>query len=291
VSSITLITTIYNRATYLARTIDSILAQTDPHFTLLLWDDGSTDHSPQIAQQYANQDPRIQLIRATHQGAAPALRAAIAHTQSAYIACIDSDDLLASTALAETRPILDQNPAIGMVFTNYQLIDPQGTPQGLGQRCQIPYSPTRLLTDFMTFHFRLIRRTAYDTAGGINPTFPAAIDYDLCLRLAEVTHIHHHPSTLYSYRIHPHSISTQKRQLQIDYAAEAIRQALVRRRLDDRYELIVQPPSQFILKPRHSPSANQEMDTTPHSSNPGDYTPHTTSTPPAAPASAATDNP
>ena len=53
-----LITTIYNRAIYLAGTIESIIAQTEPNFTLL-WDDSSTDHSTQIAQQYADKDPRI----------------------------------------------------------------------------------------------------------------------------------------------------------------------------------------------------------------------------------------
>ena len=248
-NSVSFIITVYNRSKFLSETIKSVLRQTDPDFTLIIWDDGSLDDSIQIAKFYAKQDLRIQVIEAAHEGASIALKDAISHTNSSYIGCIDSDDILAPNALAETRLILDQQPEVGMVYTNYRVIDVHGNCQGMGKRCQIPYSRTRLLTDFMTFHFRLIRRIAYDAAGGTNSNLLAAIDYDMCLRLSEVTQIYHHSNILYSYRTHPNSISTEKRQLQIDCAAQVVRQALKRRHLDSLFQLEIQAPSKFILKP------------------------------------------
>jgi hypothetical protein len=54
--------------------------------------------------------------------------------------------------------------------TIYEVIDAQGNSHGIGQRCHIPYSKERLLSDFMTFHFRLMRRSVYEQVGGIDPS-------------------------------------------------------------------------------------------------------------------------
>ncbi|WP_315889739.1 glycosyltransferase family 2 protein [Kovacikia minuta] len=77
-SPISLIVTVYNRAAYLPLTLDRILAQTQPNFELLIWDDGSTDNSLQIAQSYAFTDDRIRVISAPHQGISLSLKSAIA---------------------------------------------------------------------------------------------------------------------------------------------------------------------------------------------------------------------
>jgi GT2 family glycosyltransferase len=102
----------------------------------------------------------------------------------------------------------------------------------------------------MTFHFRLMRRSLYEKVGGIAPQFIYAQDYDLCLKLSEITDIHHLERPLYYYRNHPQSISQGKRVEQIGYAQQAINDAIMRRGLGDRYELDVQIIGQFALKPK-----------------------------------------
>jgi len=87
-----LVITSYNRDRYLAKAIESVLAQTYPHFELLIWDDRSTDASLDIACYYAQQDPRICVHAAPHHGIAPAIKAAIAHTTAPYLGWVDSDD-------------------------------------------------------------------------------------------------------------------------------------------------------------------------------------------------------
>ncbi len=245
---ISLVIPVYNRADYLPATIDSILAQTCSDFELLIWDDGSTDRSVEIACEYAQRDKRIRVVAAAHQRQAQALKRAIAQTTGPHIGIVDSDDLLAPTALEDTVAILNANPQVGLVYTDYEIIDAQGNNRGLGNRCQIPYSKERLLVDFMLFHFRLMRRSIYDQVGGIDATFDCAQDYDLCLKLSEVTGIYHLQKPLYLYRTHAQSISQQRRMEQILWAKRAIENALQRRNMTDDYELDVQISAQYTLK-------------------------------------------
>jgi filamentous hemagglutinin family protein len=239
----------YNREGYLAEAIASVLNQTWQDFELLVWDDGSTDNSLAVAQQYAKRDRRVRVVASTHQGIAAVPKAAIAESKGTYIGLLDNDDVLAPTVLAETIAILQQFPETGFVYTDYLDIDEKGNILSYGHRCQIPYSQERLLVDFMTFHFRLIRRSLYEQVGGINPFFGNAYDYDLCLKLSEVTQVRRIQKPLYFYRHHSQNVSKTRRQEQILHSQKAIAQALERRGLADDLQIDVElPEGRFILR-------------------------------------------
>ncbi|PXF60197.1 MAG: filamentous hemagglutinin [Deltaproteobacteria bacterium] len=240
----------YNRERYISQAIESVLAQTYTDFDLLVWDDGSTDKTAQIAIKYAKKDRRVRVAACDHRGAVKSLKAGVADTFGAYLCWVDSDDFLSPSALEETVAVLDGNPSVGMVYTDYQLIDTIGRIKGHGRRCRIPYSKDRLLLDFMTFHFRLIRRSVFEQTGGIDADFRCAEDYDLCMRLSEVTEIRHIQKPLYQYRVHPRSISHEMRLEQVHWSREAIANALKRRGLADRFEVDLQIRERFSLKRR-----------------------------------------
>lgn len=185
-----------------------------------------------------------------HQGRVLALQAAHAVASDEYVGWLDSDDKLALTALADTSAVLVKESEVGFVYTDYVVIDEFDTIKGLGSRCRIPYSKDRLLVDFMTFHFRLMRRDTFTAAGGIDTSIQVAIDYDLCLRLSEVTQVAQVAKELYFYRTHGETISHGRRVEQILASKEAISRALVRRGLSERYEIDVQIVGQFMLKHR-----------------------------------------
>jgi glycosyltransferase involved in cell wall biosynthesis len=257
---VSLVMPIYNRQDYLPTAIESIQAQTYPDWELILWDDQSTDRSLEIARHFSLQDARIRVVAAPHQGFSRSLESALGLARGTYLGWVDSDDRLCPAALAETVAILNQHPTIGMVYTDYDLIDIHNQVLGRGIRCAIPYSKNRLLVEFMTFHFRLMRRSVFEQAGGIDPSLDLVPDYDLCLRLAEVTPIHHLPQPLYEYRVHPHSMSHQQRLELIGNSKIAVERALQRRGLADTYALhveLVQSDgevlSQFSLRRKVSP--------------------------------------
>ncbi len=246
---VSLVITVYNREQYLGAAIESVLAQTYSDFELIVWDDGSTDRSLEIAQEYACRDRRVRVVAAPHAGRVPALQAAIAKTTGIYLGWVDSDDLLDPKALEETVAILNAHQSVGMVYTDYLDMDESGQMLGYGYRCQIPYSRERLLLDFMTFHFRLIRRSVFDRVGGIDDSLDYVEDYDLCLRLSEVTEVRHIRKPLYYYRHHEGSASQQWRIEQVLRSRAIIRKALKRRGLSDQWEIHIQfPEGRFVLR-------------------------------------------
>lgn len=90
---LSVIVPVYNTEDYLARCLESILCQTTRNLEILVVDDGSTDRSPEIAEKYAAQDPRIRLL--THpenRGLYHARITGVKASTGAYIAFVDSDD-------------------------------------------------------------------------------------------------------------------------------------------------------------------------------------------------------
>jgi GT2 family glycosyltransferase len=181
------------------------------------------------------------------------LKEAVADTFGPYLCWVDSDDMLEATALEETIAVLNSDPSIGMVYTDYRVIDANDAVKGYGRRCRIPYSKDRLLLDFMTFHFRLMRRSVYDQVGGIDDTLEPAEDYDLCLKLSEITEFKHLAKPLYRYRIHGQNLSQQQRIKQIECSKTAVSKALERRGLADRFELHVEIREKFTLRSKRQP--------------------------------------
>ncbi len=241
---------VYNRRDYVAEALDSILAQTFEDWELIVWDDGSTDGSSEIARGYAERDERVRYERWENRGMYFVLERALAEARGAYLGWVDSDDRLLPEALARTAAVLDGRSEVGMVYTDHVEINEAGAVLGKGRRCGIPYSANRLLRDFMTFHFRLIRREAFESAGGIDTSFNYAEDYDLCLRLSEVAEVVHLAEDHYAYRVHGDSISQGMRLGQIEGSATAVRKALRRRGLEDRYALDVELVPRFHIRKR-----------------------------------------
>ncbi len=251
---VSLVITAYNREQFLGAAIESVLAQTYPHLELVVWDDGSTDRTLDIAHAYASLDARVRVIAAPHQGRVRSLQGAIKQAQGAYLGWVDSDDRLAANALEATIAVLSEQPTVGMVYTDYWDMDAADRVLSYGQRCRIPYSKERLLLDFMTFHFRLLRRSVFDAVGGIDGSLDYVEDYDLCLRLSEVTAVHHLQQPLYYYRHHDRNASQEWRLEQVLRSQTVIQRALQRRGLDRQFELQVQMPAgRFRLRRKSRP--------------------------------------
>jgi rhamnosyltransferase len=239
--AVALVVPVFNRKEYLSEALESIKAQSFEDFELVIWDDGSTDGAGEIARAFAEQDSRFRYFRTKqNRGIPAALKSAIAKTSAPYFGWVDSDDILGQTALTKTKAVLDQLESVGCVYTKYQPIDAQGGLLEDERRASIPYSSRGLLTNFMAYHFRLIRRTVYDAVGGIDARFSFTPDYDLCLKLSEVSDFFHLPERLYSYRIHDKRASSLWRLEQIANAQLAVEEALERRGMAEDVRLEVE---------------------------------------------------
>lgn len=230
---IAIVITSYNREKFLRRAIESVLAQSHRDFKLLIWDDSSSDFSLEIAKSYLPSDSRVEVCAGIHSGASESLKKAIENAialyNPKYIAWVDSDDYLHPQALELMLPVMEACPNLGVIYSDYMAVDERGNELGISRSATIPYSKDRLLVDLMCHHFQIIRRTAYKTVGGIDTSFTYNHDYDLMLKLSEITHFSHFPQVLYYRRMHENSITGSQRNEQIAYSRTAIEKAIARR--------------------------------------------------------------
>jgi glycosyltransferase involved in cell wall biosynthesis len=89
---VSIIVTVYNKQGYLSTCINSLIAQTYNNLQIIIVDDGSTDESPQICNEYANADKRITVLHQANNGMCPARNAGLDVAEGEWIFIIDGDD-------------------------------------------------------------------------------------------------------------------------------------------------------------------------------------------------------
>lgn len=92
---------VYNVEKYLSACIESILCQSFNDYEIILVDDGSTDHSPEICDSYIQKDDRIKVIHKTNGGQSDARNVGLHLSIGEYVFFVDSDDLLYSNMALE----------------------------------------------------------------------------------------------------------------------------------------------------------------------------------------------
>lgn len=128
---VSIVTPVYNVDKYIAETINSVLVQTHQNFELLLVDNGSSDRSVEVCQQF--RDPRIRLLYQAQRGACAARNLGIREATGDYIAFLDGDDIWLPEKLAKHVQHLESNSQLGISFSRSAFIDEEGKPLGIYQ--------------------------------------------------------------------------------------------------------------------------------------------------------------
>jgi glycosyltransferase involved in cell wall biosynthesis len=226
----------YNAEKYLARTLESVLAQTFTAWELVVMDDGSSDGTRDIAEAYAAQDGRIRVVHQKNGGVAVARREGFARTLPTTEAVIflDNDDVWEPEALAAMTEVLEKNPdAIG-AYVLARYVDGQGMPIRVGEmekymRARRRVEDRRTVScqphDFTTFAVLaigqciptpgvlLMRRAAFERTGGFDQATAPSDDYDLCLALSRHGGLALVDQVLFGYRLHGANASDDKRSM------------------------------------------------------------------------------
>ena len=108
---ISVIMPVYNTSQYLRRSIESVLNQTFKDFELICINDGSTDNSLQILEEYATTDSRIKIINQENSGAGYSRNVGISRSTGKYLAFLDADDWYDENFLFDVYKAATENNA------------------------------------------------------------------------------------------------------------------------------------------------------------------------------------
>ena len=223
-----------NGALYLAEAIASILAQTLTSLELIVVDDGSTDRSAAIAQEAADRDRRVVVVRGDQRGLAPALNTGIAAARARYVARMDADDIASSSRLETQLRYLDAHEDCVALGCAIEIVDESAA--HIGWRT------------FATSHDRIIAALLVGASGMAHPTvvmrrdallevggydadrFPTE-DLDLWIKLSQIGRLANLEEVLFKYRRHEATVSVRHRSEQLALSADIVGGARARRGL------------------------------------------------------------
>jgi glycosyltransferase involved in cell wall biosynthesis len=225
---------VYNGEPFLEDTVKSILDQTVTDFEFIVIDDGSTDNTWDTLSSYASKDARLILLRnQPNAGVVRSLNMGLDRSKGDIIVRQDADDISHPERLKRQLDFLQTHRDYGLVAAVPQLIDINGTPLELsGWNATENQEIQSKLLDYMCLcgPSIVIRRECLEAAGFyFSEGLDASEDYDLCLRLAEVTKLAGLEGSLYQYRQHPQSASRTQEQRQAFNKAIALERAVYRR--------------------------------------------------------------
>lgn len=234
-TSLSIVTPIYYPdPVFLHETIQSVVAQTYPHWELLLIFDGPQPPPIEcVVNDAVAMDNRITAVRLEkHGGISEATNAGVRSAHGAYIGFLDHDDLLEPTALALIASDLAHSTyPPDLLYTDHDKIDVKG--HRYEPQFKPDWSPETLLSSCYIGHFKVMRKDVFTALGGLRTAYDGAQDYDLLLRLAErTTNVVHIPHILYHWRNTPLSTaaSASAKSLSIERGMCALQEALTRRK-------------------------------------------------------------
>ena len=182
---------LYNKAPYVAKTVESVLAQTYGDYEVIIIDNGSTDGSNGVISQFT--DPRIQIVRLEENvGVSNARNKGVELSTAPYITFLDADDWWEPTFLEEMAALVERHPGAGIYGTSYYIVKngkkrvaPIGVEDGFTEGeinyCRV-YAKTLCMP--LTSISICMPRAVFEESGGFPANIKLGEDFLLWIRVA-----------------------------------------------------------------------------------------------------------
>lgn len=192
-----------NRATYLKKALDSVYAQSYQNFEIIVVNDGSTDSTANIAEQY---DTRLRYYGQPHQGVSAARNRGIAEAKGEIIAFLDDDDLFLPGRLEKGVDYLNRYPQVVWLCSGFSFIDAQGNaanrPPIIPEKSEITLHDIAMFT-FIHTSSVIIRKASLQAAGGFPDGVKVSEDYHTWARVLKTGQGAALKDVLTQFRLHP----------------------------------------------------------------------------------------
>ena len=205
-SEVTVLMTVFNGMPYLAEAVDSILCQTLSDFEFVIVDDGSTDGTSDYLS--AIEDPRVTIIRQDNRGTAAAANHGLENINTRFVARMDADDISLPTRLSKQLAFMKQNPEVGVLGTQ---VVPVGD-SGHGKSLALPSTHEELFSDMMSCKHGLAHSSVMIDADRLKSiggywSLRLIDDWDMMLRMGEISRLANLDEVLVQYRVHSGSLN------------------------------------------------------------------------------------
>lgn len=225
---VSVIMSVYNDAAYLKGSIESILKQTYSDFEFLITNDGSTDGSMKILEEYSAKDERIKVFNQTNIGLTRTLNNSIKQANGELIARMDADDISLPNRLARETAFLDNHPNVAVVSTFAKVINDQGEVIS-EHRPGLKNEDIKKLIFFsgqLCHPAVMFRKKEFLFLGGYDENFLYAQDLDLWFKFLAKYTVSNIPDFLFLWRKTASGIGVEKFKQQRYYAQLAKWQAI-----------------------------------------------------------------
>jgi GT2 family glycosyltransferase len=205
---------VHNGGAFVGAALDSALGQTYQHTEVIVVDDGSRDNTRAMVDARARQDSRVVVIGQTNRGVAAARNRALAAARGEFVAPLDADDVWDPTKIErQVERLRLAGPGSGMAYCWWVWIDAQGGILDCSPRWRIEghASETLLQVNYTgCASVPLYRRDVLERVGGYDEAMPATgcEDWDVALKVAEVSEVAVVPAVLVAYRRRRGSLSS-----------------------------------------------------------------------------------
>jgi len=177
-SKVSIITPCFNREKFIAETLDCIQKIDYSNWECIVVDDGSTDNSGKIIQEFVQKDDRFKYLYHPNCGISITKNTAVANSNGKYIFPLDSDDLISPYYIKEAVEIMENNPNVKVVYANGSLFGDKKRKWNLND-----YTFNDLLISNCIHNSALFRRIDFDNCGGYDPGLVINEDWDLWINI------------------------------------------------------------------------------------------------------------
>jgi glycosyltransferase involved in cell wall biosynthesis len=207
VTTVSVVIPVKNGARYIAEAIRSALGQGDFITELVVVDDASTDATVEVVRAIG--DPRIRVVPNWSTGLPAGRNTGTAHSRATWLYYLDADDRVRPGAIARLLGAAERAPGADVVYGDYERVDAQGCK--IGRRNAIRFRrkpagyilPALLRGNFMVAGAQIVRRTAFERAGGFEESLRCLEDWHFWCRVASFAEFLHVPGChVLDYRIH-----------------------------------------------------------------------------------------
>ena len=226
----------FNAEDSIVETVNSALSQTFEDIEVCIAVDGSRDGTLKQLEDNFLENPRVRWAVQENQGIGGASNTAVQLCRGVFIGQLDSDDLLLPEAVEIMLEEIQRDTRIGVVYGSFQKETPEG--EFLEDGYDWPeYSREKLMHGCIVHHFRMFRARDWWRTTGFATDIKNAVDFDMFLKMSEVTEMKHVREWSYVYRIHEKSTSVSESDIQIRNHFISIQRSLDRRDLSDRWSV------------------------------------------------------